>query len=251
MGYLEEGVLLSEYNEGTQEQKDYYVSEYGCRAGEKAYVYSHEDDSTTELEIIHVIRRSDDMAAYDELLKQENVLVDGESKYGADTSAEFITDDDCYLMWFKYISCQDTSKEVSGVREVVMTKWRDAYMKEASTMIEMLRSEEALDLTKEEKRTLLEWCGDDEYAFVDDMGCICPKRVHRDNRSKPVTKQFVEDKIIEFLEGQMQMREGDEHLVFPGIEDVRPFKGYLITHDNGVVIDLENGIQIRLTIQLA
>ena len=177
MGYLEEGVLVSEYDEGTQEQKDYYVSQYGCMAGEKAYMYSHEDDSTTELEIIHVIRRSDDMAAYDELLKNENVLIDGESKYGADTSAEFFTDDDCYLMWFKYISSQGTSKEVSGIREGVLAKWRDAYMKEASTMIEMLRTEEAIYLlTKAEKRELLKWCGDDEYAFVDHMGRICLKQ---------------------------------------------------------------------------
>lgn len=38
----------------------------------------------------------------DELLKNENILTDGEEEYKADTSAKFITDNDCYLVWFKY-----------------------------------------------------------------------------------------------------------------------------------------------------
>ena len=42
----------------------------------------------------------DNIEYYDSL--DENVLLDGEDKYSADTSAEFITDNDCYLVWFKY-----------------------------------------------------------------------------------------------------------------------------------------------------
>ena len=41
------------------------------------------------------------MEYYDDL--DEDVLIDGETEYGADTSAEFITDNDCYLVWFKYV----------------------------------------------------------------------------------------------------------------------------------------------------
>lgn len=94
---------LSEYNEDTEEQLDYYINEYKCDIGNKAYLYSHEDDELTEMEIVHIVSRMDDMELYDELLENEDVLLDGEDEYNADTSAEFITDNDCYLVWFKYV----------------------------------------------------------------------------------------------------------------------------------------------------
>ena len=94
---------LSEYNEYTEEQLDYYINERQCDVGDKAYLYSHEDDELYEMEIIHIIARFDDEDFYDELLEDEDVLLDGEYKYDADTSAEFITDNDCYLVWFKYV----------------------------------------------------------------------------------------------------------------------------------------------------
>ena len=37
------------------------------------------------------------------MIENEDVLLEGEDKYEADTSAEFITDNDCYLVWFNYI----------------------------------------------------------------------------------------------------------------------------------------------------
>ena len=91
---------VSEYNEDTEEQLDYYFNERICNPGDTAYVYSHSDKIYTKLEIIHVISRSDNIEYYDNL--SEDVLVDGEDKYKADTSAEFITDNDCYLVWFVY-----------------------------------------------------------------------------------------------------------------------------------------------------
>lgn len=93
---------LSEYNEDTEDQLDYYINERKCDVGDKAYLYSHEDKELTEMEIIHIICRSDDTFVYDKLLKTE-VLLDGEDEFKADTSAEFITDNDCYLVWFKYV----------------------------------------------------------------------------------------------------------------------------------------------------
>lgn len=92
---------LSEYNEDTNDQLDYYVNEKECNAGNKAYLYSHAEDEITEMEIIKTIFRSDNIEYYDSL--DEDVLLDGEDKYSADTSAEFITDNDCYLVWFKYV----------------------------------------------------------------------------------------------------------------------------------------------------
>ncbi len=93
--------ILSEYNEDTEDQLDYYINENKCDVGSKAYRYSHLDNELIEMEIVKIISRSDNMEYYDDL--DEDVLLDGEDKYDADTSAEFITDNDCYLVWFRYI----------------------------------------------------------------------------------------------------------------------------------------------------
>ena len=92
---------LSEYNENTDEQLDYYINEAHCSVGDRAYLYSHEEDEIIKMEIIKIVSRSDDIEDYDNL--SEDVLLDGENEYNADTSAEFITDDNCYLVWFKYV----------------------------------------------------------------------------------------------------------------------------------------------------
>lgn len=94
---------LSEYNEDTEEQLDYYINEYKCDIGDKAYLYSYEDNELTKMEIVYIISRHDNIEYYDELLENEDVLLDGEDEYHADTSAEFITDNDCYLVWFVYV----------------------------------------------------------------------------------------------------------------------------------------------------
>lgn len=91
---------VSEYNEDTEEQLDYYFNERMRNPGDTAYMYSHRDKTYTKLEIIHVISRSNNIEDYDSLDK--DVLLDGEDEYKADTSAEFITDNDCYLVWFTY-----------------------------------------------------------------------------------------------------------------------------------------------------
>lgn len=98
---LNKGYVLSEYNEGTEEQLDYYIDERACNKGDSAYLYSHEDNEIRRMEIVEVICRSDNRKFYDGL--SEDVLLLGEDKYDADTSAEFITDHDCYLVWFRYV----------------------------------------------------------------------------------------------------------------------------------------------------
>lgn len=95
--------IVSEYNEETDEQLDYFINERQCNDGDAAYVYSHEDKQLNELKIVKLICRTDDMEVYDKLVENEDVLLDGENEYNADTSAEFITDNDCYLVWFKYV----------------------------------------------------------------------------------------------------------------------------------------------------
>lgn len=56
-------------------------------------------------------------------------------------------------------------------------------------------------------------------------------------------KQTIEDKLYDFFNDKMET--GDA----PDIEEVKRFKGYLCTMDNGIVIDCTDGTQIRLTIQ--
>ena len=93
---------LSSYNEGTPEQLDYYINERKADVGDIAYQYSQEEENWFRMKILNVIRRSDDPKKYDKLLENEDVLLDGEDEYEADTSAEFITDNDCYLVWFRF-----------------------------------------------------------------------------------------------------------------------------------------------------
>lgn len=102
--YLEKNYTVSSYNENTGEQLDYYIDENLCKEGDVAYLYLHEEKKIEEMKIVKIIRRSCDQHIYDDLIKNEDVLLDGEDRYDADTSAEFITDSECYLVWFKRIN---------------------------------------------------------------------------------------------------------------------------------------------------
>lgn len=101
--FLEENWAVSSYDEDTACQIDYYIDEEHCGVGDKAYMYSHADHELIEMELAHIITLSDDYNLYNELLADDDVLLNGEAEYGADCSAEFITDNDSYLVWFKNI----------------------------------------------------------------------------------------------------------------------------------------------------
>ena len=45
--------ILSEYNEDTEDQLDYYINENKCNVGSKAYRYSHLDNELIEMEIVN------------------------------------------------------------------------------------------------------------------------------------------------------------------------------------------------------
>lgn len=79
--------------------EEYFLEKGKYEAGCDAYVYDKGDDTLTHLIIIHSILRSDDPKAYDS--RSEWALIDGDDEYGADHSCEFITDDDCMLVWFE------------------------------------------------------------------------------------------------------------------------------------------------------
>ena len=75
-----------------------------------------------------------------------------------------------------------------------------------------------------------------------------------------MTKKQVEEILIAMLRYQQTLEgygleealkeAGDEALYFHDIEDIKPFENYLCTSDNGVVVDLKDGTQICLTIQI-
>lgn len=95
-----ESMVESAYNEDTDSELDYYIKEPPT-IGDFAWLYAKEYDTVQKMRIKQVIYRSDDVDAYD--ANSEDILIDGESKYDADTSAEFITDNDSYLVWFDYM----------------------------------------------------------------------------------------------------------------------------------------------------
>ena len=91
---------VSSYNENTECQFDLYINERQCNVGDTAYMYCHEDGSLTELKIAHIVSRLDNTKLYDNAVMCDDILIDGEAMLCADASAEFITDNDCYLVWF-------------------------------------------------------------------------------------------------------------------------------------------------------
>ena len=93
-------MVESAYNEDTDSELNYYIKEPPA-IGDIAWLYAKEYDTVQKMRIKKVISRSDDVEAYD--ANSEDVLIDGESEYNADTSAEFITDNDSYLVWFDYM----------------------------------------------------------------------------------------------------------------------------------------------------
>lgn len=149
--YLEKYYTLSSYNEDTPEQLDYYINENSCEEGDKAYLYAYgednEEDRIQELKIVKIIRRSDDFSEYDKLVEDEDILINGEDLYKASTSAEFITDDDCYLVWFRYIPSYKSKIIAKNTNEL------------SDHLIKLLESDD--------KRFSFEWaCGGEKVSMI-------------------------------------------------------------------------------------
>ena len=60
-----------------------------------------------------------------------------------------------------------------------------------------------------------------------------------------MSEQKIENKLYGFLNDKMDAGEA------PDITNIRRFKDYLCTSDNGIVIDCADGTQVRLTIQVS
>jgi len=100
---LLQNMIESAYNEDSEDEIIYYIDKKAYESGDIAYMYYKNSDTLYKMKIIHVIcSYKNDL--YNELIKDEDVLIKGEEKYKADTSAEFITDTKNYLVWFREIS---------------------------------------------------------------------------------------------------------------------------------------------------
>ena len=97
------GYTVSSYNEGTDEQIDYYINECDCGTGSAVFMYSHEDNELFELYIARAISRSIDPELYSLLIANDEVLIDGGGIFNADCGVELISDNDCYLVWFNHV----------------------------------------------------------------------------------------------------------------------------------------------------
>lgn len=95
-----EQMECSSYDEGKSDEHTFYMNERKCEIGNVGYLYDKAGDRFYKLKIVKTICRSDNAERYDNY--SSDILVDNEDTYGADTSAEFITEHDCYLVWFVY-----------------------------------------------------------------------------------------------------------------------------------------------------
>lgn len=58
------------------------------------------------------------------------------------------------------------------IRSDMIKKWQSIYFSDTVTMITLLDHEDAAELTASEKKYLLEWSGDDDYAHIDSDGKV-------------------------------------------------------------------------------
>lgn len=66
-------------------------------------MYSHLNEELVKMEILHIIALSNNFDLYNEFLAVDDALVNGEDEYSVDCSAEFFTNNDSYLVWFKNV----------------------------------------------------------------------------------------------------------------------------------------------------
>lgn len=94
--------IISTYNENTADEISYFINSNDLNEGSLSYMYRHDTKQLYEMEITNIIFNDGSLELYDKMIENEDILLNGEEKYNADTSAEFITDDYCCLVWFKY-----------------------------------------------------------------------------------------------------------------------------------------------------
>lgn len=85
--------LVSEYGN----DESFYVKQGNVAFGDTGYV--KRDGEIHKLKILNCVKRSDNPRKYDNL--SEDVLLTMETNCNADTSCEFISNDNCYLIAFK------------------------------------------------------------------------------------------------------------------------------------------------------
>ena len=64
---------------------------------------------------------------------------------------------------------------MNNMNNILIRKWKTIYFSECETMITLMELSEANELSADEKQYLLEWAGDDEYAYVNCDGVLVYK----------------------------------------------------------------------------
>lgn len=85
--------IVSSYEKGQKNQRDFFLDESHTRKGSTAYLFEHETQTFTKLVIVECLQSSPETCV-DTLLKYD--------PYCSDISAKFITENDCYAVWFRY-----------------------------------------------------------------------------------------------------------------------------------------------------
>ena len=91
--------------EELENNKSLFTTEYdletvfveGFEVGNSGWVIDNNTYEVEDVEIVLVVKRSDDRQFYDE----EDIFNRAPDNY--DLSYEFVTDDDCYYVYFKYM----------------------------------------------------------------------------------------------------------------------------------------------------
>lgn len=94
---------ISSYNENSDEELNYFLNPKYHRIDDIAYLYDHANQILEKMRIVSIISRNQNPFVYDQLVRNDDILIAGEKEWKADTSAEFIFDNDCCMVWFKKI----------------------------------------------------------------------------------------------------------------------------------------------------
>lgn len=89
------------YNENTKEEQCFIISSEHHKHGDVALLKYSYSDNIISLKILHIITRSEDIDHYDNIFQED--ILHMEEVFKSDYFAEFITEDDCYMVWFKEI----------------------------------------------------------------------------------------------------------------------------------------------------
>ncbi len=114
--YLVKHYIMSTYI-SENDVVDYFINLSSCKEKDIAYLYSYEEKDIIKMRIFKIIWRSENPYFYDNFKEDALSIVGDACK--ADASAEFFTDDDSCLVWFKYSTSYKSKKIAKNTNELL------------------------------------------------------------------------------------------------------------------------------------